>query len=74
MDVVLLHRLALLKPSRIHSLQELLERETGENEEVYFALQISPGDAPEWKFGHRTVAINSSDMRSMMIPKVGEAP
>ncbi|MHC4607424.1 MAG: DUF58 domain-containing protein [Planctomycetota bacterium] len=63
----LLYLLALLKPTRVHPLADLLARETGEQDEIYFLLQISPGEPPAWPFRSRTVNVTAPDMKAMMV-------
>ena len=62
----LLHTLALLKPSPIRTMGDLLADESGDGDEVFFLLRIGQDPLPEWEPIKRALVLESSDMRKLM--------
>ncbi len=67
----LLVALALLKPSRIHGLGSLLEAEGGSSDEVYFILKVGDDPMPEWEHLGRSLVVDASDMKDLMLGESG---
>jgi uncharacterized protein (DUF58 family) len=62
----LLRELALLRPTRTHSLSELLAAEESPKDEVLFLLRIGDEPLPERDELPHAVLLGAADMRSMM--------
>jgi uncharacterized protein (DUF58 family) len=63
----LLRTLALLKPSRVHPLGDLLTAEPEAGREVYFVLRIGDDPLPPWEPLRRSVVIEPSEMKRLMV-------
>ncbi len=62
----LLYALAVLKPTRVRPLEDLLAAEEGGGRDVYFILRIGNEPLPPWEPIRRAVVVDTSDMRSLM--------
>ncbi len=62
----LLYALAVLKPTSVHSIGDLLAGEEAGGRDVYFVLRIGDEPLPHWESIRRSVIVKPSDMRSMM--------
>jgi len=62
----LLYALALLKPTRVHPIGDLLAAEEGGSRDVYFLLRIGSEPLPPWESIRRAVVVDPADMRSLM--------
>ncbi|HLF94951.1 MAG TPA: DUF58 domain-containing protein [Planctomycetota bacterium] len=63
----LLGALALLKPSRVHSLADLPAADDEEAGSAVFLLRIGNEPYPRWENRPRTVTIDPSDMKKLMV-------
>ena len=63
----LLATLALLKPSRLHSLADLTVPEEECAGAAIFLLRIGGDPLPSWEKRPRTLTIDSSDMKKLMV-------
>lgn len=62
----LLHALALLRPSPIRTLGDLLAGEPGDGDEIFFLLRIGHDPLPDWEPLRRALVIDASEMRKLM--------
>jgi uncharacterized protein (DUF58 family) len=62
----LLYALAVLKPTRVHPLGDLLAAEEGGRRDVFFVLRIGSEPLPPWEPIRRAVVIDTADMRSLL--------
>ncbi len=62
----LLTALALLKPTRVHALADLMTAEGGDRNQVYFVLRVGDEPLPSWEAQRRALVIDASDMKHLM--------
>ncbi len=62
----LLVALALLKPTRVHPIGDLLGSEEDGGRDVYFILRIGSDPLPPWEPIRRAVVVDTADMRALM--------
>jgi uncharacterized protein (DUF58 family) len=62
----LLTALAVLKPTRVHTLADLLSAEEAGGRDVYFVLRIGHEPLPPAEALRRAVVVDTADMRSLM--------
>lgn len=62
----LLAALAILKPSRVVRLADLLRDENPGNDEVFFLLRLTSQPLPPWDGADRAIELGPQDMRNLM--------
>ncbi len=62
----LLHALALLKPTRIHTLGELLAREEGPANRIWFVVRCGDDPLDDWAQQQRSLVFDPQDQKRMM--------